>query len=151
LQADDCAGHAFSATAVEYAEIVSFKLRLLGTAWSRFRDGVRPDLERLFERFCRDHAHWLEDYALFRALKTKYDDAHYLEWPAELVRRTPTALARARRELAEQIERIRFGQFLVFRQAARLKQFAHDKGVRLIGDLPFFAAADSSDVWVNPE
>ena len=65
--------------------------------------------------------------------------------------RTPAALASARRELAGQIDQVRFAQFLLFRQWERLKEHARAKGVRLIGDLPFFVSPDSSDVWANPE
>ena len=107
--------------------------------------------EPAFEQFCREQAHWLDDYALFRALKASYDGAHYLEWPAELVQREPAALAQARRDLASQVDQVRFAQFLLFRQADRLKEHAHASGVRLIGDLPFFVSPDSSDVWANPE
>jgi len=151
LRRDDCAGYAFSPTAVEYEKVVPFKLRLLATAWSRFDAGARPDLRPAYEQFCHEHARWLEDHALFRALRASHNDAYYLEWPAELVQRAPTALARARRELAGQIEQVRFAQFLLFRQTERLKQHAHRKGVRLIGDVPFFVSPDSSDVWANPQ
>ena len=151
LRAADCAGQAFSPTAVEYEKVVPFKVRLLETAWSRFSAGARPDLRPAYEQFCQAHGLWLDDYALFRALKARYNGACYLEWPVELVRRTPAALAQARRELANQIELVRFAQFLLSRQAERLEQHAHDRGVRLIGDLPFFVSPDSSDVWANPE
>lgn len=151
LQAADCAGHAFPAAAVEYEKVVPFKVRLLQTALSRFRAGARPDLRPAFEQFCQDHAGWLDDYALFRALRARYNGAYFLEWPAELVRRAPDALAGARRELTDQVELVRFAQFLLFRQVQLLKQYAHGKGVRLIGDLPFFVSPDSSDVWANPE
>src|SRR5262245_39759687 len=151
LRPSDCAGHAFSSTSVEYEAIIPFKLGLLEAAWRRFRAGARSDLEPRYRRFCREHARWLDDYALFRALKARYHEAYYLEWPDELVRRDPAALAKARRELVDQIELVRFSQFLLFRQAERLKQYALGKGVRLIGDLPVFVASDSSDVWANPE
>jgi 4-alpha-glucanotransferase len=75
----------------------------------------------------------------------------YLEWPEDLVRRTPAALDRARRQLAARIEQVQFSQFLLFRQGARLKAHARARGVQLIGDLPFFVSPDSSDVWANPE
>ena len=96
-------------------------------------------------------AHWLENYALFRALKEKYHGVSYLDWPAELVHRTPAAMTRARRELSKQIDQIRFAQFLIFQQAQRLREHAHVKGIALIGDLPFFVSPDSSDVWAHPE
>jgi 4-alpha-glucanotransferase len=151
LATADCAGQAFSPAAVEYEKVVPFKLRLLKTAWSRFSAGARPDLRPAYEQFCQAHGLWLDDYALFRALHDRYEGACYLEWPAELVRRTPAALARARCELANQIELVRFAQFLLFRQSQRLEQHAHDKGVQLIGDLPFFVSPDSSDIWAKPE
>jgi 4-alpha-glucanotransferase len=151
LRAADCAGQAFSPTAVDYEKVVPFKVRMLETAWRRFSAGARPDLRPGYERFCQAHELWLDDYALFRALKARYDGACYLEWPADLVQRTPAALARARRELANRIELARFAQFLLARQADRLEHHAQDRGVRLIGDLPFFVSPDSSDVWANPE
>src|SRR5208282_2071682 len=134
----DCVGHAFSPTAVEYEKVVPFKLRVFETALSRFRAGARSDLRPAYEQFCQAHGLWLDDYALFRALKDRYQCACYLEWPVELLRRTPAALDRERHELANQIELVRFAQFLLSRQAQRLAQHAHDKGVQLIGDLPFF-------------
>jgi 4-alpha-glucanotransferase len=94
---------------------------------------------------------WLEDYALFRALKNKFGGAYYLEWPEELVQRKPAALGKARRELAHEMDRYRLEQFLLVRQADQLKEYAHARGVSLIGDIPFFVSPDSSDVWANPE
>ena len=151
LRASDVAGHSLPGTVVEYDAVVPFKHRLLETAWTNFNNGARPDLVPAFEQFCHDQAHWLGDYALFRALKAQYKGAYYLDWPAELVQRTPAALARARRDLASQIAQVCFAQFLLFCQGARLKEHAQRKGVRLIGDLPFFVSPDSSDVWANPE
>ena len=116
-----------------------------------FSAAASPELQAAFEQFCHDQAHWLEDYALFRVLKARHNGAYYLEWPAELVKRVPAALAQARRDLASQIDQVRFAQFLLFRQGERLKKHARAKGVRLIGDLPFFVSPDSSDVWANPE
>jgi len=151
LQAGECEGQSFSATAVDYGAVIKFKHALLEKVRARFSSGIRPDLKIAFEQFRHDQSYWLDDYALFQALKVAHDGAGYLEWPAELVKRTPAALARARRDLADPIDAIRLAQFLLFRQGGRLKQYAHAKGVRLIGDLPFFVSPDSSDVWANPE
>jgi 4-alpha-glucanotransferase len=151
LRPSDCAGRTFPADAVDYAAVIAFKQALLDTVWARFRAGARPDLTAAFEEFGRDQAYWLDDYALFRALKAQHGGAYYLEWPVELVRREPAALARARKELADRIDAIRFVQFLLLRQGQRLTAYAHARGVRLIGDLPFFASPDSSDVWANPD
>ena len=151
LRPSDCTGQSFSAIAVDYDVVSSFKSRLLERAWTNFRAGACPELRPAFKRFCREQAHWLDDYALFRVLKARYHRASYLEWPTELVQRVPAALARARRDLASPIEQVRFAQFLLARQGTRLKGHARAKGVRLIGDLPFFVSPDSSDVWTNPE
>jgi 4-alpha-glucanotransferase len=150
LKAADCECK-FPSDAVDYEAVIPFKNRLLETAWTNFKAGERKDLRPAYDEFCSQQEHWLEDYALFRALKAKYKGAYYLEWPAELVQRNQDALDRARRELANQIDQVRFAQFLLFRQADQLKQHAHSRGVALIGDLPFFVSPDSSDVWASPE
>jgi 4-alpha-glucanotransferase len=151
LRQSDCDGFSFPATFVDYDAVIPFKLRLLETAWNHFRAAARVDLRPAYEQFCNEHAHWLEEYALFRALKARHQGAYYLEWPAELVWRDPGAIAQARRDLSDQIDQARFAQFLLFRQGERLKEHARARGVRLIGDLPFFVSPDSSDVWANPE
>ena len=151
LRPSDCEGQSFSAAAVDFDAVLSLKRRLLDRAWKNFGAGERPDLQPAFEQFCHEQAYWLEDYALFRALKARHQDGSYLEWPADLVQRRPAALARAREEEAELISQIRFSQFLLSRQGKRLKEHARARGVRLIGDLPFFVSPDSSDVWTNPE
>jgi len=150
LQPSDCESH-FPADAVDYPSVIPFKQQLLEKAWANFRTGERKDLRPAYDEFCAQQTHWLEDYSLFRALKAKYHGTYYLEWPTELVRRRPDALDTARRELAGQIDQVRFAQFLLLRQADQLKAHAHSKDVGLIGDLPFFVSPDSSDVWANPE
>jgi 4-alpha-glucanotransferase len=151
LRASDIERREFSAASVDYDVVVPFKRRVLERAWANFRAGVRPDLQSGFAAFCAEHAHWLEDHALFRALKGRYEGHHYLDWPRELVEREPAALARIRQELRGQLDQTCFAQFLLFRQAERLKAHARKNGVRLIGDLPFFVSPDSSDVWASPE
>jgi len=137
--------------AVDYGSVIPFKQRVVAAAWNRFRRVRDGDVRREYVEFCQRQACWLDDYALFRTLKSRYGGAYYIEWPAELVQRCPSALAVVRRELTDDIERIRFEQFLVSRQGEKLKEYAHSRGVMLIGDLPFFVARDSSDVWANPE
>jgi len=150
LQASDGEDH-FSPETIDYDAVIPFKQRLLEKAWTNFRAGERKDLRPPYDEFCAKHTSWLEDYGLFHALKAKYHGAYYLQWPAQLVQRSPNALAEARRELAIPIDQVRFAQFLLFRQGDQLKEYARGKGVSLIGDLPFFVSPDSSDVWANPE
>jgi 4-alpha-glucanotransferase len=151
LDANACQGQWGSTHLIDYGSVIQFKHRLLDHAWDKYRASVRKELRPAFEQFCHDQGYWLEDYALFRALKQKYRGAPYLSWPAELVRRTPAAMVPAQNELSNQIDKIRFAQFLIFRQARDLKEYAHAMGVGLIGDLPFFVSPDSSDVWAHPD
>lgn len=150
LREEECHGD-FPSHEIDYDAVIPYKRRLLQTAWSHFVAKPNGDLRGRFEQFRNDQAHWLEDYALFRALKVKFNGACFLNWPSELVERIPSKLAEARGALAEIIDRVCFAQFLIFRQGERLKNYAHANGVRLIGDLPFFVSPDSSDVWANPE
>jgi len=141
----------FGNGAVNYEFVIPFKEKLFKTAFARFQRGMASELAPKYEEFCRAQASWLEDYALFRALKARYGGVSYLEWPADLVERHANALAKAKRELEPEMNVVRFEQFLLVRQAEQLKQYAHSKGIGLIGDLPFFVSPDSSDVWANPE
>ena len=148
LREEDCESN-FPSGFVDYDAVIPFKTRLLQVAWKHFKSENRTDLRAEFDEFRNKHEHWLSDYALFRALKAKYNGAYYLDWPDDIVQRRPDALAAARRELADEIEQVSFAQFLLFRQGDRLKTYAHSKGVRLIGDLPFFVSPDSSDVRIR--
>jgi 4-alpha-glucanotransferase len=143
----------FSNDVVDFDSVIAFKEGLLETAWTNFK-GAQSKFKNLkfdYEQFCAAQEHWLDDYAIFRALKAMYHGAYYLDWPAELVQRKLDPLADAQHELADQIDQVRFAQFLLFRQADQLKAYAHSKSVGLIGDLPFFVSPDSSGVWANPE
>jgi len=152
LSTRDCEpGRRFPKSAVDFDAVIAFKHRLLDQAWRNFDSSAHSQLWEDFERYCSEEAHWLDDYALFRALKARLGGAHLLDWPEELLKRNPSAMVNARRELADEIYESRFGQFLISRQGSRLKEYAHERGVLLIGDLPFFVSLDSSDVWANPE
>ncbi len=151
LRPGDIETRSFPDSEVDYTAVIPFKHQLLEKAWANFQAGAGADLRAAYEQFSTEQEHWLKDYALFRALKAKFDGAYYLEWPKELVDRQPAALDAARRELADHVGLACFVQFLVFRQSDRLKAYARSKGVKLIGDLPFFVSGDSSDVWANPE
>ena len=150
LNPEDCRDR-FPPGMVDYTSVIPSKERLLEIAWRRFQRAQPSGLRNEYQEFRASQASWLEDYALFRALKDKFYGACYFDWPADLAGRDPDALSGARRDLADQMDRIRFAQFLLYRQGERLKQYAHSRGVGLIGDLPFFVSPDSSDVWANPE
>jgi 4-alpha-glucanotransferase len=151
LRRSDLEGRQFPAAHVDYGAVISFKLGLLARAWEQFRGGSAPALRQPFEEFCKRESAWLEDFALFMALKAAHGGAGWQSWPRDLVMRRPEALERARRELDGPLGMHKFGQFLFFRQWSALKGYANSKGVRLIGDVPIFVSGDSADVWANPQ
>jgi 4-alpha-glucanotransferase len=140
-----------SSERVDFAQVHALKNDLLRTAYERYKRTTDTVLRSAFETFAQKHADWLEDYALFRALKDAHGGIAWNHWEPALVRRTPAALARAREQLRDQVEAQMFYQFLFFRQWFALKNYCHHCGIQLVGDLPIFVAHDSADVWTNPE
>ncbi len=138
---------------VDFERAVAWKEGLLREAWRRFRtDGpseLRVELQGFGE--APTQAYWLPDWALFMALKRSYGGAAFREWPEELRRRRPEALARAERELADEVSWEVFLQFLFFRQWDRVKRAVHSRGMRILGDIPIYVSPDSADVWAHPE
>jgi 4-alpha-glucanotransferase len=135
---------------VDFPAVQRWKEEILILAHRAFRHGRAPELAGAFEQFRQEHDGWLPDYTLFRALRDHFHGAAWVEWPAEVRRRTPEALERWRELLSEEVERYSFQQFLFHRQWQALREYAAAKEVRIIGDLPIFVAHDSSDVWSNP-
>jgi 4-alpha-glucanotransferase len=136
---------------VDYGAVIPFKMGLLRDAAFRFRESAPHDRRFAFEQFCVDKARWLDDYALFMALKGAHDGAMWNTWELDLVQREPTSLARWGEELADQVYAHQYAQFQFYRQWAVLRQYANERGIRIIGDLPIFVAPDSADAWAAPE
>lgn len=132
---------------VDYGPVIRYKDMLLSRAESRFWQGPRE----AYERFCAQEAEWLDDLALFMALKRAFHYRPWYEWDRELARREPGALARARKELAAQIESEKYRQWVFFWQWGDLKRYANERGIRIIGDIPIFVSLDCADVWIHPE
>src|SRR5262249_28870482 len=152
LDRSDLEGVQFPADKVAYEHVIPYKNHVLSRAWQNFQAGRAGGLRGEFDAFLGTHqTGWLEDFALFRALKDAHGGGSWHEWPAELLRRDLTAIRQARQKLDDAIGRQRFGQLLVFRQGKYLKGYANGKGIRLIGDVPIFVASDSADVWANSE
>jgi 4-alpha-glucanotransferase len=141
----------FAAERADYGAAIEFKNRLRERAFENFRGGRGEALRRDFEEFCHREAGWLEDYALFRAIKTERGEVAWTEWEWPLVRREPEALAAARERLKDRIEAQRFYQFLFFRQWEHLRAYCRERGIKIVGDIPIFVAHDSSDVWARPD
>jgi 4-alpha-glucanotransferase len=151
LRPDDLPVNDFPTHTVDYGRVVELKARLCSRAWENFQSAAAPALRPAFEAFCVRNTGWLEDFALFMALKDAHGGASWLQWPAEYRMREPAALKSARRQLAIRIGEHRFRQFLFFHQWDHLKRHANSQGLRLIGDVPIFVSSDSADVWANPD
>jgi 4-alpha-glucanotransferase len=151
LHAADLDGANWPADHVDFESVIPYKAALTARAWDNFRAGAAPSLRVLFDEFRSRQASWLDDFALFVALKEAHGGGSWFDWPEELILRKPPALERARQELAEAIELHRFRQFLFYHQWGALKQYAHAHHIRLFGDVPIFVAGDSADVWTHPE
>jgi 4-alpha-glucanotransferase len=136
---------------VDYPAILQVRDEQLKQAYRRFREGAAPHLAEPFELFREANHEWLADYALFKALRDHHGQAAWVEWPADIRAREAESVEKWRSLLADEIERQSFQQFLFDRQWHRLRQRAHARGIRIIGDLPIFVAYDSADVWSNPE
>jgi 4-alpha-glucanotransferase len=135
---------------VDFGRVIDYKMDLLQRAFSRFRVSATAERRQAFARFCEDQAHWLDDFALFMALKVEHGLRPWHEWEPELAARQPAALARKQDELADEIENQKYRQWLFFEQWLALKDYANERGIRIIGDIPIFVSLDSADVWANP-
>lgn len=123
---------------------------LISRAYTNFQRSRPPLLLAEYHAFCRANAYWLSDYALFMALKAHFNQASWVQWPSETAARSARALIFWRKKLAREIQEHKFAQFLFYHQWQMLKDYAHRKGIALIGDLPLFVAHDSADVWSKP-
>lgn len=141
----------FTQEQVNFDAVHKFKDSILSKAFERFGRSSNQKLRDAFEEFSRNSARWLDDYALFRALKDAYEGTSWNQWDPPLVRREATALYRVREKFREQIEAQKFYQFLFFKQWFALKSYANERGIKIIGDIPIFVAHDSADVWTNPD
>lgn len=125
------------------------KNELLHRAYAGFRRRNDPVQQAEFVGFVGANSRWLEDFALYSALKFLNDEKGWTDWPSPLRDRDPVALEEARRVHAPLLDEVRFEQFAFFRQWQELKEYAHRKGVMLFGDMPIFVAHDSADVWAQ--
>jgi 4-alpha-glucanotransferase len=151
LEARDLHRDDFPEDRVDYGAVIAWKRPLLTRALEAFEKKSRPGARDAFSGFCARESDWLDDYALFSALKGARGGAAWNTWGEALVNRDPTALEQARREHDLALRAARFSQFLFFTQWEALRARARAHGIRIMGDIPIFVAHDSSDVWAHPE
>ncbi len=144
-----CAGYDFGDNEeyVDYAKIYESRFLLLKEAWKSSKIAK----EAAFRIFVKDNAYWLDDYALYMAVKNSFGNVCWVEWDEEIKTRRPEALEKYRKKFAQEIEFYQFQQYMFRVQWEKLKAYANRKGVKIIGDIPIYVAFDSSDAWANPE
>ncbi|HIK04281.1 MAG TPA: 4-alpha-glucanotransferase [Trichormus sp. M33_DOE_039] len=141
----------FAPNQVDYDRVIPIKVGLLKTACKNFQTKATPLQQTEFAGFCDSKAYWLDDYALFMALKDAHEGASWHTWKPELVKRKPAALENATQQLEAEIFYYKFVQFEFFRQWSELKAYANMSGIHIIGDIPIYVAQDSADVWAHPD
>jgi len=141
----------FSSGPVDYGPVIQERLGVLSTVCRSFESKASDTKRRGFRRFCDKNSDWLDDFALFFALKDSYGGKPWTAWAPELARREPDALKEARRKFKTAIRHVKVQQFLFFDQWERLLNYCHKRDIGIIGDIPIFVAHDSADVWAHPE
>lgn len=136
----------FSEYCVDYRQVAQHKHRVLALAWERFRE--RANSHAILEEFAASHP-WCIDFGLFLALKKQYRETPWYAWPKPLQQRSATALAQAMKEHRAVIDYSLFEQYIFATQWQALRDYAHENGIAIIGDLPIYVALDSADVWSN--
>ncbi len=140
----------FNSSRVDFGQLIPWKLELLQRAFSRLSSASKEFREES-EQFRIANASWLDDYALFMSLKEANGGGAWSGWPKSLRTREKSAMEKARKDYAESILRYSFYQFVFFRQWNKLRDYAHRKDIKIIGDIPIFIAYDSADAWANPD
>ena len=131
-----------------YKKVIPYKAKLLNKAYENFRSRSKP---QDFGKFVTNNKDWLENFLIFAALRKKFGPRLWCGWPFNLRERGGETIISAKAELHDEIERERFAQYTLFTQWHSLKLYCNRRGIRFIGDIPFYVAYDSSDVWAHPE
>lgn len=132
---------------VDYEKIYKSRFRVLKEAF----DNSRLEDNEGFQAFVAENAFWLSDYSLYMAVKDSYKGKSWSEWDGDIRLRKPEAIEKYAEKLKEEILFYEFQQYLFDTQWRKLKKYANDKGVKIIGDIPIYVALDSADTWANPE
>ena len=125
-------------------------MALLHRSFERFRESSGAAEREAFQAFTEAHAAWLDDFALFMALKQAHDGKPWHTWEPAIRNREPTAMTHWAARLTDTVQEHQYLQYQFFSQWAALKTYANQRNIKIIGDVPIFVAYDSADVWANP-
>ena len=143
--------HLFTSGDVDFAAVIAHRQTVWARVFHRFdAAGATPMRER-FDRFCRAHANWLDDFALFMSVKEAHGHVAWTAWEPAIAQRDPSAIARWSARCAREIRLHKLTQFLFFEQWQRVREACHARSIEIMGDLPIFVAHDSADVWAKRE
>lgn len=135
----------------DYAQLYSFKYIVLKKAYAKFLSDASESGKKAFDDFCRRNSFWLDDYALFTALKERFKGVMWTEWEDDIRLRRQDALNKYSEILAKEIKCVKFIQYKFFEQYRALKKYANARGIKIYGDMPIYVSMDSSDIWAGPE
>jgi 4-alpha-glucanotransferase len=141
----------FPSTEVDYDSVAVYKNKLLDHSFAIFEKSGWASLRDRFDAFCRRNASWLDEFALFMALREDHHFQSWNNWENDIRKRDPAAISRWRKTLERDIRQHQYCQFLFFEQWLQLKNYCSQHGIQLIGDIPIFIALDSDSVWAHPE
>ncbi|MEP7200314.1 MAG: 4-alpha-glucanotransferase, partial [Chloroflexota bacterium] len=141
----------FPSHTVDFGWVIDWKTKLLRRAAASFKRAQRDGHRANLHRFCKERASWLDDYALFAALKDHFGSATWNTWPHAIATRETSAVTKWSKKLGDDVLRVKFLQWQFFRQWHALKSHANQLGIQIIGDIPIFVALDSADVWAHPD
>ncbi len=141
----------FSEDSVDFDLVIETKMPLLKKASGNFYNRASESRKEEFHKFCSLHSYWLDDYALFMAIKTDQKGASWNSWDEDIAQREPLAISRWQQKLEQEIFHHKYLQSEFFRQWSHLKLYANEKRVRIFGDIPIYVAHDSADVWAHQE
>ncbi|RRB04936.1 malto-oligosyltrehalose synthase [Larkinella rosea] len=152
LNPAELAHHALPTTdTVDYTRAGWVRNILFEKAFQTFRAGGFDSLQRQFQQFCRREAYWLDDYALYQVFKQQFKNDAWFQWPTEYRLRDAGALQSFAESHPDALEKVRWLQFIFDRQWQGLKTYCNNRGIQLLGDLPFYVSYDSADVWSHPD
>jgi len=141
----------FSRDEVDYGAVIPWKLGVLDRGYIRFKHSASRSIKQLFDEFVQQNKEWLDDFAIFMAIKEAFGGGSWVDWPKDLRDRSPNVLESAIQTYSDAINRQKFRQFIFFKQWSALRGYAASKGIIIIGDIPIFVAHDSAEVWANPD
>jgi 4-alpha-glucanotransferase len=136
---------------VEFDRVCEIKFGILRGSWRRFASDATAEQHAAFDAFVAAEEEWLDDYALFMSIKEQHNGEPWWLWEPALIHRDPAAMKDARESLANDVAFWKYAQFLFFHQWETVHDAARARGIRIMGDVPIYVAADSADVWGNQE